>query len=62
MFYVYVLLGNDSKFYTGYTENLRKRLEQHNKGNVKSTKHRIPLKLIYYEACVNRPDALKREK
>lgn len=62
MYYVYVLLGNDNKFYTGYTENLKQRFEQHNKGNVKSTKNRIPLKLIYYEACINGKDALKREK
>jgi len=62
MFYVYVLLGNDNKFYTGYTENLKQRVEQHNKGNVKSTKNRTPLKLIYYEACIDDQDALKREK
>ncbi len=62
MYYVYVLLGNDNKFYTGYTENLKQRFEQHNEGNVKSTKNRIPLKLIYYEACINGKDALKREK
>ncbi len=62
MFYVYVLLGNDNKFYTGYTENLKQRVEQHNKGNVKSTKNKTPLKLIYYEACIDDQDALKREK
>lgn len=62
MFYVYVLLRNDNKFYTGYTENLKQRIEQHNKGSVKSTKNKTPLKLIYYEACIDDQDALKREK
>jgi putative endonuclease len=63
MHYVYVLMSvRDGNFYTGYTSNLKKRLEFHNKGNVKSTKNRRPLKLIYYEACLNKNDALKREK
>ena len=36
--------------------------EQHNKGTVQSTKYREPLRLIYYEACLSKDDALKREK
>ena len=48
--------------YTGYTENLKLRFEQHQKGKVDSTKNRRPLELIYYEACQNQKDALKREK
>jgi len=52
----------DKKFYTGYTENLKLRFEQHKKGLVKSTKNREPLKLIYYEACLNQQDATHREK
>ena len=51
MFYTYVLLSkNDDKFYTGYTQDLKVRFEQHNKGQVVSTKDRRPLALIYYEA------------
>ena len=62
-YYMYVLRSQaDNKFYTGYTKNLRLRCEQHNKGKVKSTKQRRPLELIYFEACLNRDDALKREK
>ncbi|MCK5084809.1 MAG: GIY-YIG nuclease family protein [Candidatus Pacebacteria bacterium] len=49
-------------FYTGYTKNLKLRFEQHNKGLVKSIKNRRPLKLIYYEACLNQQDATHREK
>ena len=62
-YYVYVLKSSkDNKFYTGYTKNLKLRFEQHRKGLVESTKNRRPLKLIYYEACLNQQDATHREK
>ena len=63
MYYTYVLHSlKDNKFYIGYTENLKRRFEEHEKGLVESTKHRRPLTLIYYEACLNRSDATHREK
>ncbi len=63
MYYVYVLQSEkDKNFYTGFTQDLKLRFEQHQKGRVKSTKNRKPLKLIYYEACINKDDATKREK
>lgn len=52
----------DGKKYTGYTSNLSLRLEAHHNGKVLSTKHRRPLQLIYFEACLSQKDALKREK
>jgi len=52
----------DKKFYSEYTENLKSRFEEHCKGNVLSTKNRQPLKLIYSETCLNKQDAMKREK
>lgn len=62
-YYVYVLQSEkDVKNYAGYTQNLKLRFEQHKNGQVESTKHRLPLKLIYFEACINQEDALKREK
>ena len=62
-YYVYVLISlKDGKKYTGYTQNLEVRIAEHEKGNVKSTGHRRPLKLIYYEACLNQQDATRREK
>lgn len=62
-FYTYVLLSKkDGKFYTGYTNNLKSRFEQHRKGLVESTKNRRPLALIYSEACLNQQDATHREK
>lgn len=63
MFYTYVLLSSkDGKFYTGYTKDLKLRFEQHKKGLIASTRNRRPLKLIYYEACLNQQDATHREK
>jgi len=63
MFYTYVLLSEkDEKFYVGFTKDLRERLEKHKTGIVKSTANRRPLKLIYYEACLDERDAIKREK
>ena len=55
MFYfVYVLQSaKDNKFYTGYTKNLKLRFEQHKKGKIESTKNRLPVKLIYFEGCLN---------
>jgi len=63
MFYVYVLRsGCDSQLYTGCTDDLRNRLKLHNTGAVASTKERRPLELIYYEACLDKTDAFRREK
>lgn len=63
MFYVYVLQSQiDKKFYTGFTSNLERRLEEHENGLTLSTKHRRPLDLIYFEACISEKDALHREK
>ena len=63
MNYVYTLLSDkDGKLYTGSTNDLKRRLKEHQSGNVSSTKSRRPLRLIYYEACINQEDARQREK
>ncbi len=63
MYYVYVLLSElDKRFYTGATCDLKKRVQKHNDGKVPSTCERRPLKLIYYEACISKEDAFRREK
>jgi putative endonuclease len=63
MYYTYVLKSlKDNKLYTGYTKDLKLRFELHEKGRVESTKNRRPLKLVYYEACLNQQDATHREK
>lgn len=62
-YYVYILQSEkDGLHYIGFTNNLKNRLNQHNNGEVESTKNRRPLKLIYYEYCVNKKDAIHREK
>ncbi len=50
------------EFYTGFTQDLKLRFEQHNKGFVESIRDRRPFELIYYEACLHRDDATRREK
>ena len=62
-FYTYVLLSfKDNEYYIGYTNDLKRRIEEHNVGKNFSTKSRMPLKLIYFEACLNEDDAKQREK
>ena len=51
-----------TKGHVGFTENLKLRFEQYCKGLVDSTKNRRPLKLIYFEGCLNQQDALRRKK
>lgn len=62
MFFVYILHSeNDNRLYTGFTNNITRRMGEHNNGKVKSTKHRRPLRLIYYEAYTDKNDAMNRE-
>ena len=62
-YYIYVLKSQkDGKLYIGWSDNLKSRLSVHSKGSVKATKYRLPLKLVYYEACLDRSSAIKREK
>ncbi len=61
--YVYILFSlKDKKLYTGYSDNLKNRVTDHLKGNVRATKGRRPLILIHYEAFTNLKDAKTREK
>lgn len=61
--YVYILESiKDGFWYTGCTNNLNKRLNEHNIGKVYATKSRRPLALIYCEISLNKFDAFHREK
>lgn len=61
-FYVYIFEGSvDGNKYIGFTNDLRRRLEEHQKGKSKSTRPRLPMKLIYFESCLNEDDARRRE-
>lgn len=63
MIYVYVLQSLvDGKFYIGMTNNIDRRIKQHNNGKVRSTKNRKPFKIVHKEPFVDRKDARSREK
>lgn len=63
MFYVYLIKSKkDSNFYIGSTNDLKRRVEEHNNGLVFSTKSRKPFELVYYEAYKSEKDARHREK
>lgn len=63
MYIVYVLKSIvDESTYLGQTNDLERRLEQHNKGFVASTKSKKPYVLVYYEAYMDRETAVQRER
>ena len=62
MFYVYVLLMNDRKLYIGYTNNLKRRLEEHKAGKSIYTRKHLPVRLVYCEIYLSKRDAMMREK
>lgn len=63
MYIVYVLQSlKDNNFYIGCTSNLEKRLLDHNRGKVKSTKSRRPLKLILKEEYLEKYQAFYKER
>ena len=62
-YFVYVIQNEgDGSLYKGITNNLERRVRQHNIGKNLSTKNRGPYKLVYFEECLNRAEARKREK
>jgi putative endonuclease len=61
-YYTYILLTSKNNYYYGYTNSLRSRMNKHKKGQVKSTKRYLPVKLIHYESFGDRSEAMKREK
>lgn len=62
MNYTYILKCSDDTYYTGWTNNLEKRIDDHNSGKgAKYTKGRRPVVLAYYEIFATRQEAMKRE-
>ena len=60
--FLYVLECNDGSFYTGVTKDIERRLAEHNDGKAsKYTRTRRPVKLLYFENCTGRAEALTRE-
>ncbi|OGH08355.1 MAG: hypothetical protein A2152_02090 [Candidatus Levybacteria bacterium RBG_16_35_6] len=62
-YYVYVLKSINKNFiYVGITNELKRRLMEHNNKGELSTKHYAPFELIFYEAYRNKKDAKRREE
>ena len=62
MYFVYVLQSLlDNRTYVGYTNNLERRFKEHNSGKSKSTKYRVPFKLLFKEEFSSSEEAMKRE-
>ena len=64
MYYTYILKCVDNSYYTGVTNNVERRLWEHNEGITDDsyTKSRLPVCLVYYEEYQNVNDAIAREK
>jgi putative endonuclease len=62
MFYVYILKSSkDAELYIGSTNDLKRRVAEHQKGQSFATKFRLPFELVYYEAYKSEKDARNRE-
>lgn len=62
MAYVYILRCSDGTFYTGYTTDLTRRIEEHQSGmGARYTRGRRPVELIYFEECDTKQHAMQRE-
>ena len=63
MYYIYIVQCSDKTYYSGYTKNLKRRVDEHNnsKKGAKYTSARRPVKLVYSEEFDSLSDALKRE-
>lgn len=66
MFYTYILVchdfkSNKRKFYVGSSADLKERILDHKAKSVETTKNFDKIELVYYEACINKTDARKRE-
>ncbi|WP_099469264.1 GIY-YIG nuclease family protein [Konateibacter massiliensis] len=62
MNYTYIVKCSDNTLYTGWTNDLDKRLEAHNsKKGAKYTKSRVPVELVYYERSESKEEAMRRE-
>lgn len=62
MNYTYIVECQDGSYYTGWTNNLEKRIQAHNDGKgAKYTKSKRPVRLVYYETFETKREAMQRE-
>ena len=63
MYYIYILKSlKNNRFYTGSTNNLERRLLEHNSGKSKYTRLTKPFKLLHFEKFNSRKEAVNRER
>jgi len=63
MYFVYVLQSRvDRRFYIGFTSDLKRRVQEHGRGDNASTSYRKEMRLIYFEAYLHKMDVIGREK
>lgn len=63
MNYTYIVKCRDNTYYTGWTKDLDRRMQAHNRGNgAKYTRSRRPVCLVYYEAYGTKEEAMRRER
>lgn len=63
MYFAYLAQSKkDNTYYIGSTSDLKKRIKEHNQGKTKSLKHKLPVKLIYFEGYASKRMVLKIEK
>ncbi|MBQ2776903.1 MAG: GIY-YIG nuclease family protein [Peptococcaceae bacterium] len=61
-YFTYMVLCSDNTLYTGYTDNLKRRMEMHNSGKgAKYTKARLPVELVYWEKHTTKRKAMQQE-
>lgn len=62
IYYIYMLRCKDGSIYTGYTDNIYKRIEKHRNGKgAKYTRGRGPFELVHYESFFTKEEAMQRE-
>ena len=60
--YTYMVECGDGSLYTGWTNHLAKRIQNHNQGKgAKYTRSRLPVHLVYYEVFATKQEAMQRE-
>lgn len=60
-YYVYIVRCKDGTFYTGYTNNIKRRLKEHNNGQSKYCRGRRPVKIQHIEIFKKQGNAMRRE-
>lgn len=62
MYYFYILKLKDDSYCAGYSSDLKKRMSEHKRGTVKTTKNSLPVKLVFYSAFDSKDRAIKFER